>query len=154
MPTKTARSSLVLAAFTAVFLPIGPARGQGITSATDTGLLPLIPPDAVFFVERRGHQAIRPAFLDSNFGRMATDEAINQFVHDSRRRIGRMIVAQALNLADEEEIETRRKQLHELLKPFWHKPAAMFMVVDPDSTGGLSMGFLCQPGREYEKSAG
>ncbi|HET6428208.1 MAG TPA: hypothetical protein VFJ30_07355 [Phycisphaerae bacterium] len=155
MVTVAARMRVVLlAACAAWVVPVGASTGQPASSATDTGLLPLIPPEAVFFVERRGHQAVRAAFLESNFGRLAMDEAVNQFVHDSRRRIGRMIVANALNLTDEQELERHRVLLHELLKPFWHRPAAMFVVMDPSSDGRPSVGFLCQPGNEYDKSAG
>ena len=153
MLTDTRSGLVVVAACAAWLALVATALAQPASSATDAGLLPLIPPDAVLFVERRGHEAVRPAFLDSNFGRMATDEAIHQFVHDSRRRIGRMIVAKALHLTDEQEIEHHRKLLHEFLKPFWHKPAAMFVVLDPASGEGLSQGIFCQPGREYGLSA-
>jgi len=156
MRTISKRAGYVLiAAFAVLLLGGGAAPGQEASSATDTGLLPLIPPEAVLFVERRGHQAVRQAFLDSNFGRLAMDDAINQFVHDSRRRIGRMIVAELLKLSDDQEIEQHRTQLHELLKPFWYKPAAMFIVIDPAAPDAEpSVGFLCQPGNEYERPAG
>lgn len=123
---------------------------SGIAGRSD-GLLSLIPPKAVFFVERRGHELIRQAFLASNLGKMAQDEAVRQFVHDSRVRIGRMIVAGLFDLKSNEDITRCQKLLHSLLKPFWYKPCAMYVALDEKLERGPGLGFICIPEEKYRK---
>ena len=123
---------------------------SGIAGRSD-GLLSLIPPKAVFFVERRGHELIRQAFLASNLGKMAQDEAVRQFVHDSRVRIGRMIVAGLFDLKSNEDITRCQKLLHSLLKPFWYKPCAMYVALDEKLEREPGLGFICIPEEKYRK---
>jgi len=123
-------------------------------SASEAGLMPMIPAEAVFFVERRGHEAIRPAMLAANFGKMAADEAILQFAHDSRTKICKMIVQDALDLDkdDTQQIDLHQKLLHQALKPLWYRPCALFVTFSrQDDTPGI--GFLCLTGR-YRKETG
>ena len=118
----------------------------------EVDLVSLIPRKAFFFVERRGHEVVREAFAASNLGKMAADEAINQFVHDSRVRIGQKIVEEMFNLTDEEEIARHHKWLHELLKPFWYRPCAMFALTDDALDSPPALGFICVPGKYTSES--
>ncbi len=116
------------------------------------GLVSLIPREAIFYLERRGHEAIREAFLASNLGKMAQDEAIQGLVHGSRVEFGRFIVKQMFSLQDPEAIDRHQKLLHELLKPFWYNPAAMYVIVPekmPEEAPG--MGFICAVGEKYRR---
>jgi len=125
----------------ALHLAAGPAAAQ------DKGLLALIPRDAFFFIERRGHTAIRGPFLASNLGKMAQDDAVNQFVHATRVRIGELICKQMFDLKDRAEVVKHQKLLHGLLKPFWYQPCAMFVVLGPEDDRQPQMGFLCLTGK-------
>ena len=95
---------------------------------------------------------MRPAFQASNLGQMAQDDAIKQFVHDSRVRIGRMIVAGLFDLNNPEDIAAHHKLLHELLKPFWYKPCAMFVTMDEGFERAPGLGFVCIPEQKYHRS--
>ena len=75
----------------------GAARGQAVRH---DGMTSLIPPKAVFFMERRGHQAIREVFLRSNFGKMAQDGAIGEFADATRRRLERLMVKEDADVTD------------------------------------------------------
>ena len=123
--------------------------------AGDAGLLPLIPAKAILFVEHRGHDGVREAFNASNLGQMWKDEAIKQFVNDSRVQIGKLIVKGLFDREDETDITKDQQTLHELLKPFWYHPAAMFMILD-SKTGSSSpmpsMGFFCLTGDQMNSS--
>jgi len=114
-------------------------------SATDQGLVPLIPPNSLMFIERRGHTRIKPAFDASNLGKMAHDEAIDQFVNASRVAIGKKIMQGIYNIKDPQELIDYHAQLHELLKPFWYNQGIMFAVPSPkglEESPGL--GFICE----------
>ncbi len=78
---------------------------------------------------------------------MAADDAINDFVHASRVRIGEIIVKELFSLKNPVEIQAHQKTLHELLKPFWHQPSAMVVTV---SKSGPEFYFVCQTG-DYRK---
>ncbi len=136
-----------------VAAPVAAQRAGG--SGADPGLLPMIPAEAMVFIERRGHEAIRPAMLASNFGKMATDESILQFVHDSRVKIGKMIVTSLFDLDDEDttQIDRLQKLLHKAVKPLWYRPSAMFILGDPKTDDEPGFGFLCLTG-SYRKEAG
>jgi len=121
------------------------AAGQDAPAGPD--LVSMIPREAVFHLERRGHHAVRDAFLASNFGRMAMDEAINQFAHGSRVRIGQMIVKEMFDLDTPKEIDRHQKLLHEVLKPFWYNPCAMYVVLGEDFSRGPGVAFLCVTGK-------
>ncbi|HUT01139.1 MAG TPA: hypothetical protein VM031_01690 [Phycisphaerae bacterium] len=128
----------------AAFLP-GQAAGPG---KADPGLLHLVPPEAVLVVERRGHAAVREAFLASNLGKFATDEAINEMVHASRKQFGKIVILHTLfPRAEPEQIEAYHKLLHGALRPFWHNPAAVFVVGSPFSRETPSVGAYCVPGK-------
>lgn len=137
------RRSIVCSVLAAMAVPLaaGPAAGQ------DKGLLELIPRDALFFLERRGHTAIRGPFLASNFGKMARDDAVNQFAHATRVRVGQLICKRMFDLADPAAIVKHQKLLHGLLKPFWYQPCAMFVVLGPKDNRQPQMGFLCLTGK-------
>jgi len=135
----------------------GPAAGQGTGgSAGDVGLLGMIPAEATFFVERRGHEAVKEAFAASNFGKMAADDAINQFAHDSRVRIGQVIVRQLFDFGkeDADKIDRNQKLLHEVFKAVWYRPSAMFVLFGDTFTSGAppGIGVLCLAG-DYRKPA-
>ena len=138
-------SVVALAALVWVCLLAGPASTQTSTPAApeQTSLASYIPADAVFYVERAGHTAVREAFLASNFGELATDPAINQFVHASRVRVGELIIRNMFELDDELEIAKYQEILHEMLLPFWYEPSAMFVIVRDDGPG---VGFMSQAG--------
>lgn len=155
MSRKARTASIVLIVVTlAICLIVRTGLAQPPGPAERDGLASLIPSQAIFFLERRGHEAIRPAFLDSNLGQMAQDDAIKQFVHDSRVRIGRMIVAGMFDLKGDEEITLHQKLLHDLLKPFWHNPCAMYVVVDEKFEREPGLGFICIPGEKYRNDCG
>jgi len=124
-----------------------PTAAQTQAPAGGDRLVSLIPQEAFFYVERRGHEAVREAFLASNLGKMAEDEAIKQFVHDSRVRIGQMIVKGMFDLETMEEIKHHQELLHELLKPFWYKPCAIYVVVDKNFSNEPGLGFICITGK-------
>ncbi len=134
---------------------VGPAAGQATAgSGSEVGLLPMIPAEATFFVERRGHEAVKEAFAASNFGKLATDEAINQFAHDSRVQIGKAIVAGLFDLKEDDaaQIDRHQKLLHELLKPVWYRPCAVFLLFEKPFGGSPGVGVLCLAG-DYRRSA-
>ena len=115
-------------------------------ASDDSGLLPMIPEEAVFFIERRGHDAVHEAFTASNLGQMAADEAIQQFVNDSRVKCGKVIVRGMFNLTDDADITRHQELLHSLLKPFWYNPCAMFVLVDKEGREP-GLGFICVTGK-------
>ncbi|MCY2929205.1 MAG: hypothetical protein NTV86_06860, partial [Planctomycetota bacterium] len=125
------------------------AAASGSPAAEPTpgsdGLAGFVPQGALVFVERRGHTAVRAAMQASNFGAMAADEAILKFVHESRVQIGKQIVKGAFDLTEPQDVEARQKQLHEVLKPFWYRPAAFCLVGQKDGSSPTSV-FLCTTG--------
>ena len=126
-----------------------PAPATGPTAPPpDDGFLDQIPAEAFFHLERRGHRAIREAFRASNLGSMAADDAIEQFVRDSRVRIGRMIAKGVFDLKTEADITRHHAMIHGLTKPFWYQPCAMFAVLDRLQDAGTvpSLGFICRTG--------
>jgi len=132
----------------AAFLPGAAALGQ---DKIDTGLLHLVPAEAIFLVERRGHTAVREAFLASNLGKMAQDEAILEMVRASRKRFGKTLILRALfPQATPEEIDEHHKHLHAALRPFWYNPAVFFVVWDPNTTNGPGVGAYCLPGEHRQ----
>jgi len=134
----------LLTAVVCVLAASAPARAQ---ARGRKGLVSMIPAEALFYVERRGHEAVREAFLASNLGKMASDEAIGQFVRDSRIRIGQKIVKEMFNLETAKEIDRHQKILHRFLRPFWYRPAAAFVVYDPKAGREPGMGFICATGK-------
>jgi len=143
-------AALLLGCF-AVCLTAEVALAQRSPPVREDELVSLIPAEAVFFLERRGHEAVRKAFLASNLGQMAQDEAIKQFVHESRVRIGRMIVKQIFDLTTDEEIAQHQKLLHQVLKPFWYNRCAMYVMVEEMPGPEPGLGFICLPGDKYRK---
>ena len=146
MPIRRLTIGFVLAA-AALHLAAGLAAAQARPAGDDKGLMGLIPREAFLFIERRGHTAIRGPFLASNLGKMAQDEVIKQFVHDTRVRIGELICKQMFDLTDRAEIARHQKLLHGLLKPFWYQPCAMFLVLGEKGNRTPQLGFLCLTGR-------
>ena len=147
MKTRTGRSCAIVSLAAVICLLAGRSGAQTKAPAVADGLLSLIPEEAFFYLERRGHTAIRKAFLSSNLGEMASDEVIKEFVHASRVRTGQMIVKGMFDLEEKEEIDRHQKLLHELLKPFWYRPAAMYAVTGKDFSDTPGFGFLCATGR-------
>jgi len=148
---KPRNAGVLLVGCIAICLTAEVARAQRIPPAREDELVSLIPAEAVFFLERRGHEAVRQAFLASNLGKMAQDEAIKQFVHESRVRIGRMIVKQMFDLTDDDEIARHQKLLHQVLKPFWYNRCAMYVTVEEMLGSEPGLGFICLPGDKYRK---
>ncbi len=120
----------------------GRARGQ--TPGGD-GLAAFVPKDALVFVERRGHAAVRAAMESSNFGLMAADEAIGRFVSDSRVHVGKQIVKSLFDLKEPADIAARQKQLHEVVEAFWHQPAGFCLVWGKENSDPSAV-FLCATG--------
>ncbi|MDP6636367.1 MAG: hypothetical protein QGG42_15810 [Phycisphaerae bacterium] len=112
------------------------------------GLMSYAPKNTVFFVERQGHNAIKKAFAASNTGKMAKDDAMNDFIHGTRVRIGEMIVKEMFSLKNPVDIQAHQKTLHELLKPFWYEPSAMVMTL---AKGGPEFYFLCRTGQYHKE---
>jgi len=138
---------LALAALAWVCLLPSPARTQTTAAEKqEDTLASLIPADAVLYVERAGHTAVREAFLASNFGELAMDDAVYDFVQTSRVQTGKMIVRMMFDLTDEEEIAERQQTLHEMLKPFWYEPAGVFLIV---RDGLPKPGFICRTGEYF-----
>ena len=140
----------VVSAGIVLALCVGALPAQQRSSKDDRGLLNLIPKEAVFFVERRGHSAVREAFLASNLGKATRDDAIQQFIHDSRVRFGQWIFRQFFDMKEPQDYAGRQKELHGLLKPFWYERCALFLVL-PKGPGGEpgkpKLGFLCATGK-------
>lgn len=131
-------------------LCVGALPAQQRSSKDDSGLLTMIPKEAIFFVERRGHSAVREAFLASNLGKMTRDDAIQQFVHESRVRFGQWIFRQFFDMKDPQDYAGRQKELHGLLKPFWYERCALFLVLPKGprgEPGRPKLGFLCATGK-------
>ena len=143
MPNRHALiASLVLLAF------CSPLAAQDSSANTQGGVLGLIPDNALFFVERRGHAAVREAFLKSNLGEMTRDETIQSFVHGSRVEIGKWIMKAMFDLQTPAEAAAWQKTLHEFLTPFWYQPCAAFLVVKVKGPGGgPQFGFICATGK-------
>lgn len=110
------------------------------------GLAAFVPQDALVFVERRGHAAVREAMLTSNFAPIASDEAIVKFVADSRVRAGKQIVKDLFDLKEPEDVEARRKQLHEVVEALWRQPAAFCLLRDKGQSSYGAV-VLCATGR-------
>ncbi len=142
--TKHLYGLLLITVTVAFCATIPQAWAQAPKPAENAGLVGMIPKEAVFYVERRGHTAVRKVFLASNLGKMATDDAINQFVHGSRVQIGKMIVRGMFDLDEAETIAKHQQILHKFLLPFWYNPSAMFVVLDDSKPG---MGFICVTGK-------
>jgi hypothetical protein len=109
----------------------------------------MIPPEAVFWLERHGHTAVKPAFDASNLGQLAHDAAMNKFIHETRVKIGRMIVKQMFDLEAEADITSHQETLHKFLLPFWYNNCAAFAILKKESRGP-AMGFYCVTG-QYQK---
>ena len=145
MSEKSRRiAMLVLPALVVFAVSLASAQTPAL-AADDKGLLPMIPPDAVFFLEHRGHTAVRDAFEASNLGKMYKDEVITQFVQDSRVQFGKMIMKQMFDSpalkTDPAELQ---QTLHKVLKPFWYNPAAMYVVLtDGKTEEPPGVGFIC-----------
>lgn len=113
-------------------------------AADDKGLLPMIPPDAVFFLEHRGHAAVKDAFEFSNLGNMYKDPAITQFVQDTRVQFGKLIMKGMFDSpALKVDPAALQQTLHKVLKPFWYNPAAMYVVPTDGKFDEPGMGFIC-----------
>lgn len=112
----------------------------------DLGVIPLIPREALFFIERRGHEAVGEAFAASNLGQVARDDALKQFVHDSCARIGESIITQWLGLDDPEQIDRHVALLTEALQPFWYRPCALFAMCQADDEEPY-LGAVCLTGK-------
>ena len=125
-----------------------PLAGQELTGK-DAGLLTMIPREAFFFVERRGHAAVKPAMEASSLGRLAKDEAILQFIRDSRNKIEALVVREVFDLEGGDEAQ-RRQAFHDFLRPFWYQPCALYVVVQKSHEPGV--GLVCLPG-QYEERA-
>lgn len=123
------------------------AFGQAAKLPGGQGLMACAPKGTVFFLERRGHAAVKKAFAASNLGKMAKDDAVNDFVHGSRVRIGELIVKEMFSLKNPVAIQAHQKTLHQLLKPFWHQPSALIVTA---SKSGPEFVFICQTG-DYQK---
>ena len=108
----------------------------------------MIPPEAVFFIERRGHEAVKEAFAASNLGKMAGDEGIQQFVHDSLAKLSALFLMEVYSLGPEDILPPERLQklLRQATEPLWYRPWAAFVTFPKDRRPGL--GFLCLTGRD------
>ena len=144
---QTGQRVAVVSLLLVVMSLAGLASGQPAKLPGGQGLMGYAPKGAVFFLERRGHQAVKKAFAASNLGKMARDDDIYSFVHGSRVRIGELIVRRVFSLENIVEVRAHQRTLHGLLKPFWHQPSALFVMV---SKAGPEFVFLCQTG-DYQK---
>ncbi len=141
-----AKRCFVTLATAAMFLcTTAPAAAQAAPAPDDKGLLPMIPAEAFFFVEHRGHTAVHDAFLQSTLGKMYADEAIAQFVQDSRVQIGKIIMKQIFESAAVKTDPSELQQtLHKVTRQFWYRPAAMFLVLkDGKVEGEPGLGLIC-----------
>ncbi len=132
---------------TAGVSPAGAQDEAPAEEAVEVDFADVTPGEAVFFVQRQGHTAVRDAFVESNLGKLGMDPAINEFVHGSRVGIGRMMIQGILGMYDEAETERWGEHLHSMMLPFWYEPGAMFIMADG------SMGFISQTG-EYAAECG
>ncbi|MBT3201914.1 MAG: hypothetical protein HN350_18595 [Phycisphaerales bacterium] len=124
------------------------AFGQSAKLPGGPGLMAYAPEDTVFFLERQGHTAIKKAFDASNLGKMAKDDAMNDFIHGTRVRIGELIMRDMFDLKNPVAVQAHQKTLHEVLKPFWYQPSAMVVTAAKE---GPEFYFVCQTG-EYQKT--
>ncbi len=126
------------------------SSAQSTQPAGGEGLAPMIPSEAFFYIERRGHQAVREVFKASNLGKMAADDAIKQFVNDTRVRIEQMIAKGMFDVESAEEVAKYQKMLHDVLRPIWHNPSAMYLVMDKNFENSPGVGFICVTGKHRD----
>ncbi len=130
------------------------AWAQAAPAAADPGLLPLVPKQAYAVVENRGVDAFKAAALKSNLGKLATDDAIQEFVLGSKDRIVGLMANEMLRPQDSEQSEQYRKLLQTTLAPLWHCPCAMFLTPNVDRVGGApGVGVICLTGGRQEVTA-
>lgn len=123
---------------------VAAGSAAGATPGGD-GLAAFVPRDALVFVERRGHAAVREAMGASNFSPIAADEAVAKFVCDSRVQIGKQWVKELFDLKNPADIAARQKQLHEVVEAFWQQPAAMCVMWGKNGSEPSAV-FLCATG--------
>jgi len=135
------RTAIVLLALSAL-----PALSQS-SVAPKEDLARLVPAESMFYVERAGHDAVKDVFAASNLGEMYKDPAINAFVNETRVQIGKLIVKGMFDLQADKDIDRNQELLHQFLKPWWYKPAALFLLPATHVEGGTdpfsSAGFIC-----------
>ena len=117
------------------------------SAAPKEDLAKLVPAESMFYVEHVGHDAVKDAFAASNLGEMYKDPAINQFVNETRVEVGKLIVKGMFDLQSDTDIAKHQELLHQFLKPWWYKPAALFLLPAKHMEGGAdpfsSAGFIC-----------
>lgn len=144
---RTTRSLSAAAMATCLFVLAGGAA----VAQEAVNLLPMIPTDAFLVVERQGHDAIQKVFDETNTGRLYNDEAVHQFLVDTRDGVGEMIAKDMLGFTDEEEIKACRQSLHKFLLPFWHSPSVMFAVPNAKAGRDPGIGFIVVPRRDLRE---
>ena len=125
------------------------AAAKPVTDGVQT-FAQFAPADAMLFVERIGHDAIRDVFDVTNLGAMAHDEVMEPFILQFLQPRVVEAFAQALfggsflfRPADEESAKTLALT-KQLLTPLWTKPSAMFLLPLPNrSDGPPKLGLIC-----------
>jgi hypothetical protein len=145
---RVAEKIVLVGVLLAAVLTPSLASGQTAGLSGGPGLTAYAPKDAVLFVERQGHAAVKKAFAASNLGKVVQDEAISNFVSGSGARIGQLIVRELFSLKNPAVIKAHQKTLHEFLNPFWHRPAAVIVLA---RKSGPDIYIVCQTG-DYQKT--
>jgi len=130
---------------------VSPAAGQTAAPLGQEGLVSMVPPEAVAYVERRGQDAIHDAFVASNLGEMAADEAISQFCIDTLTRVEALMANSMFKPAGAEEAKKYQQLVHSFIRPVWYRPTAAFIVLgEKEGDSGPGFGFICATGK-YQK---
>ena len=117
------------------------------------GLMAVVPQQAVAFVERRGHEVIHEAYVDSNFGKLGEDPVIQQFAYETRDKTIALIAKGLFEDASPEQAKHNQELILDLAKPFWYRPCVAFLVLDKEGFGKTpGFGFVCMTDK-YMKPA-
>jgi hypothetical protein len=144
------RIVLMSVCLTAAAWASGPEAQPQPAGVEDAGLIPLVPPQAVAFIERRGHRAIAPAFGASNTGKMYADEAIRRFVDDTRVLLGKRFLRFSYDLFDEADVTSYYTRLDEMLRGLWNNPAVLFIIPSGPGSWEEHLGFICMVDSESQ----
>jgi len=120
-----------------------PASPAGV-AALRGSLAWLTPANALVFVERAGHDAVRPAFDASLLGKMAHDPEIEDILMGFLREKTMWVFSDGMLDVDTESNGDDRDTMEQLLKVLWNKPSAMFFQATPhDSLARRNFGVIC-----------
>jgi len=118
------------------------------------------PADALLFIERAGHDAVRGAFDASNLGEMVHDPVMEKFIMQFLRPRVVEVLAEAVlddrggpSRPNEKERDRLRALMQPLLTPLWTNPSAIFLLPPPGQSTEFpkNFGLICVIGPTERK---